>query len=164
MRGCRVGDRWAGDTATVSLTPAQPPGTLWPLHQGTQGDLGCRDSLSTGPTWPQPHRAILQAEMQDRVSFLIAFGYFCCSPDMDAVRDPDPGTLGGGTGGTPYRQPPNQAFPSTALYIQPGAQHPYRPAGMNTPQLSREAVGLPCNHPKAEHNSKQLQNRAPNQL
>ena len=95
----------------MSHAPAQPLGMLWPLHQGTQAGLGCKDDLISGPPRPQPHRAILQAEVQDGVSFLIAFGYFCCSPDMDRVRNPDPGTLGGAQEGHQTKPPPNQAFP-----------------------------------------------------
>lgn len=48
-----------------------------------------------GATRPQPHRAILQAEVQNCISFLVVCGYFCCPPDLDTVRDPDPGTLQG---------------------------------------------------------------------
>ena len=100
----------------MSHAPAQPLGMLWPLHQGTQAGLGCKDDLISGPPRPQPHRAILQAEVQDGVSFLIAFGYFCCSPDMDRVRNPDPGTLGGAQEGHPTDSHQTKRSPCSSLY------------------------------------------------
>lgn len=140
----------------MSHAPAQPLGMLWPLHQGTQTGLGCKDNLISGPTRPQPHRAILQAEVQDGVSFLIAFGYFCCSPDMDRVRNPDPGTLGGGHRRDTLQTATKPSVPHAALCIQPGAQQPCR---MDPPQLSREAMQSP-----KSRTAKKLQKRAPNQL
>lgn len=147
--------RWARGTATVSHAPAQPLGMLWPLHQGTQAGLGCKDDLISGPTRPQPHRAILQAEVQDGVSFLIAFGYFCCSPDMDRVRNPDPGTLGGAQEGHPTDSHQTKRSPCSSLYST------WCSAALQDGSPPAEQGGHAITQ---KQNSKKLEKRAPNQL